>query len=295
MPTGNNYFIFALVNLGFIGQIALMMYYTSSTNIQKNWNEYRCNPAYWIYSNDVSADFSYCVQNSQVNMMSTVLQPMTYMISSLASFAQSATNGTNNSRGMLSNIRGFVSDLIPNMFGIFTAILVEIQKMFIAIKDMVAKMLGVITTVIFMLDGFVKLLSAGAGTFGSTVKFMSCFHPDTKVKTKDGQIFSMKDLPLGVELEDGGKVFSVMKLDNPNKLPFYKIDGGVNCEPIYVTGDHFVYDNDSGKFIKVKDYSNAVLQSELVADWVSCLITSNQRIPIGQHIFWDWEDDELTK
>ena len=56
-----------------------------------------------------------------------------------------------------------------------------------------------------------------------------------------------------------------------------------------------MYDNDSGKFIKVKDYSNAVLQSELVADWVSCLITSNQRIPIGQHIFWDWEDDELTK
>ena len=296
MPTGNNYFIFALVNLGFIAQIALMMYYTSSTNIQNNWNEYRCNPAYWIYSNDVSADFRYCVQNSQVNMMSTVLQPMTYMISSLASFAQSATHGTNNSRGMLSNIRGFVSNLIPNMFGIFTAILVELQKMFIAIKDMVAKMLGVITTIIFMLDGFVKLLSASAGTFGSTVKFMSsCFHPDTKVKTKDGQIFSMKDLPLGVELEDGCKVFSVMKLDNPKKSPFYKIDGGVNGEAIYVTGDHFVYDNDSGKFIKVKDYSNAVLQSELVADWVSCLITSNQRIPIGQHIFWDWEDDELTK
>jgi hypothetical protein len=227
--------------------------------------------------------------------MSTILQPMTYMISSLASFAQTATNGANNARGMLSNIRGFVSKIIPNIFGIFTAVLVELQKMIIAIKDMVAKMLGVITTIIYMLDGFVKLLSAGAGTFGSTIKFMSCFHPDTKVKTKNGQVFPMKDLPLGVELEDGGKVFSVMKLDNPQKSPFYKIDGGVNGEAIYVTGDHFVYDNDSGKFIKVKDYSKAVLQSELVADWVSCLITSNQRIPIGQHIFWDWEDDELTK
>jgi hypothetical protein len=295
MPTGNNYFIFALVNLGFIAQIGLMMYYTSSTNIQNNWNEYRCNPAYWIYSNDISADFNYCVQNSQVNMMSTVLQPMTYMISSLASFAQSATNGTNNSRGMLSNIRDSVSKIIPNMFGIFTAILVELQKMIIAIKDMVAKMIGVITTVIFMLDGFVKLLSAGAGTFGASIKFMSCFHPDTKIKTKNGDVFSMKDLPLGVELEDGCKVFSVMKLDNPNKLPFYKIDGGVNGESIYVTGDHFVYDNVVGKFIKVKYYSKAVLEPEHVADWVSCLITSNQHIPIGQHIFWDWEDDELTK
>jgi hypothetical protein len=296
MPTGNNYFIFALVNLGFIAQIALMMYYTSASDIKNNWNQYRCNPSYWIYSDDVSSDFNYCVQNSQVNMMGTILQPMTYMVSSLASFAQSATNGTNNARGMLSNIRGFVSDIIPNIFGIFTAILVELQKMIIAIKDMVAKMIGVITTFIFMLDGFTKLLSAGAGTFSSTVKFMSsCFHPDTKVKTKSGDIYSMKDLPLGVELEDGGKVFSVMKLDNANKSPFYKISGGVNGDDIYVTGDHFIYDKELGKFIKVKDYSKAIIQPESVPDWVSCLITTNQRIPIGEHIFWDWEDDELTK
>lgn len=296
MPTGNNYFIFALVNLGFIAQIALMMYYTSASDIKKNWNQYRCNPSYWIYSDDLSADFNYCVQNSQVNMMGTILQPMTYMVSSLASFAQSSTDSTNNARGALSNIRGFVSDIIPNIFGIFTAILVEIQKMIIAIKDMVAKMIGVITTFIFMLDGFTKLLGAGAGTFSSTVKFMSsCFHPDTKIRTKNGIIYSMKDLPLGVELEDGGKVFSVMKLDNPNKDPFYKINNGVNDEPIYVTGDHFIYDKDIGKFIKVKDYSNAIIQPDKVADWVSCLITSNQRITIGSHIFWDWEDDELTK
>lgn len=296
MPTGNNYFIFALVNLGFIVQIALMMYYTSASDIKQNWNKYRCNPSYWIYSDDVGADFNYCVQNTQVNMMSTILQPMTYMISSLTSFAQSSSDSTNNARGALSNIRGFVSNIIPNIFGIFTAILVEVQKMVIAIKDMVEKMIGIITTFIFMLDGFTKLLSAGAGTFSSTIKFMSsCFHPDTKVKTKDGAIYSMKDLPLGVELEDGGKVFSVMKLDNPNKSPFYKISGGVNGEPIFVTGDHFIYDKESNKFIKVKDYVNATIQPDYVANWVSCLITSNQKIPIGTHIFWDWEDDELTK
>ena len=296
MPTGNNYLIFALVNLGFIAQIVLITYYTSATDVKQNWNKYRCNPSYWIYSDDVSADFNYCVQNSQVNMMGTILQPMTYMVSSLASFAQSSTTSTNNARGMLSNIRDSISNIIPNIFGIFTAVLVEIQRMIIAIKDMVAKMIGVITTFIFMLDGFTKLLSAGAGTFSSTIKFMSsCFHPETKVKTKSGEIYFMKDLPLGVELEDGGKVFSVMKIDNPNKLPFYKIAGGINDDDILVTGDHFIYDNETNKFIKVKDYKKAVLQPDLVSDYVSCLITSNQKIPIGQTVFWDWEDDELTK
>ena len=296
MPTGNNYFIFALVNLGFFAQIALMMYYTSSTNVKDNWNEYRCNPAYWIYSDDMSADFSYCAQNSQVNMMGALMQPMSYMVSALSSFAESSSGDSNNARGMISNIRDFLSNIIPSIFGVFLNLIVEFQRMIIAIKDMIAKLIGVITTLMYMLDGFTKLLLAGAGTFGSTIKFMSCFHPDTKVKTKDGQIFAMKDLPLGAELEDGGKVFSVMKLDNNvNKDSFYKIKGGVNGETIYVTGHHFIYDSNLSKFVKVKDYPDAVIQSEVTSDWVSCLITSNQRISIGEHIFWDWEDDELTK
>lgn len=295
MPTGKNYLYFALVNLGFIAQIALLMYYTSSTNIQNNWNEYRCNPAYWIYSDDVSSDFNYCVQNSQINTMGALLQPMTYMVSSLATMAQSASETANNSRGMLSNIRGFVSNIVPNMFGVFTNLMVEIQKMFIAIKDMMSKTVGIITTCMFMFDGFIKLLTAGAGAFGASVKYATCFHPDTKVKIKNGDIFTMKDIPLGAELSDGGKVVSVMKLDNANKVPYYKIDGGVNDEPIYVTGDHFIYDNITQKFVKVKNYPKAVLQPEHIPEWVSCLITTTQRIPIGQYIFWDWEDDELTK
>jgi hypothetical protein len=138
-------------------------------------------------------------------------------------------------------------------------------------------------------------MTSGAGVFGATIKYVSCFHPETKVKTKNGEIFTMKDIPLGAELTDGGKVISVMKLDNADRVPYYKIDGGVNSEPIYVTGDHFIYDNTTNKFIKVKNHKDAVIQLNFIPDWVSCLITSKQRIPIGQHIFWDWEDDELTK
>jgi len=294
MPTGKNYFIFALVNLGFIAQIALMMYYTSATNIKDNWNEYRCNPSYWIYSDSVASDFNYCVQNSQVNMMGTLMQPMSYMISSLATFAESSNNDVNNARGMLSNVRDFLSNIIPNIFGLFLNLIVEFKKMISAIKDMFAKLIGVITTLMYMLDGLTKMLIAGAGVVGTALKFTTCFHPETKVKTKDGSVFAMKDLPLGAELTDGSKIISVMKLDNTNKDVFYKINGGVNGEQIYVTGDHFIYDSVKNQFVKVKDYPNAVI-TDIKPEWVSCLITSNQRIPIGEHIFWDWEDDELTK
>jgi hypothetical protein len=294
MPTGKNYLIFGLVNLGFIAQIALFMYYTSAAKVKANWNEYRCNPSYWMYSDSISDDFNYCVQDSQVNMMGTLMQPMTYMVSSLASFAEGATQDINNSRGMISNIRDFLADIIPNIFSVFINLIVEFQRMIIAIKDMFAKMVGMITTFMFMLDSLSKLMISGAGVFGAAMP-KSCFHPDTKVKTKSGDIFAMKDLPLGAELEDGGKVFSVMKIDNQNKDPYYKINGGINGETIYVTGHHFIYNKITDKFVKVMDHPDAVIESNNIPEWVSCLITTNQRIPIGQHTFWDWEDDELTK
>jgi hypothetical protein len=136
--------------------------------------------------------------------------------------------------------------------------------------------------------------STWKGPPGQLVKAIgSCFHPETKIKVKGGEIFAMKDLPLGVELEDGGKVFSVLKVDNPNKDPLYKINN--DLEPIYVTGEHFILDPTTNNFIQVKDYKDAELQTVVHSDWFSCLITTNRRIPIGKHIFWDWEDDELTK
>ena len=104
----------------------------------------------------------------------------------------------------------------------------------------------------------------------------------------------MKDLPLGAELEDGAKIFAVLKIDNSNKDPLYKIKGGVNGEDIYVTGKHFILDKKQDKFIYVENYEGAVKQDEVVNDWFSCLITTNRRIVIEDHIFWDWEDDELT-
>ena len=77
--------------------------------------------------------------------------------------------------------------------------------------------------------------------------------------------------------------------------PFYKIKGGVNGEFIYVTGSHFIYDKKQNKFIEVKNFSGSKIQYDIKSDWFSCLITTNRRIKIGKHIFWDWEDDELTK
>jgi hypothetical protein len=296
MPTMNNYFNFIYVNLGFLAQITVMMYFKSIIEIKQNWPVYRCNPPYWVFSDNIAEDFTYCVQNTQVNLMGYLLQPLNYMVSSLGSVGLDFTTQLDSARNMFSFIREAISKIIDNVFGVFLNIVVELQKTTISIKDMVGKMIGLITTIMYILDGSIKTMnSAWAGPPGQLVKALgSCFHPETKVRLKNGEIYFMKDLPLGAELEDGAKVFSVMKIANLYKNPLYKIKGGVNDEDIFVTGDHFMYDPECKNWKQVKDCDFANKQSEVKQDWFSCLITTNRQIKIGKHQFWDWEDDELT-
>jgi hypothetical protein len=218
------------------------------------------------------------------------------MVSSLGSIGLNFTGALDAVRNMFAFIRDAVSKIIDNVFGVFFNITTELQRITISIKDMVGKMIGLITTILYVLDGSIKTMnSAWSGPPGQLVQALgSCFHPDTKVKLRNGEIYSMKDLPLGAELEDGAKVFSVMKIANLHNSPLYKIKGGVNGENIYVTGQHFIYDTRSKQWKQVKDCEYAFEQNEVEADWFSCLITTNRQIKIEKHQFWDWEDDELT-
>ena len=109
----------------------------------------------------------------------------------------------------------------------------------------------------------------------------------------------MQNIPLGSELSDGGKVFAVLKVDNTKKEPLYRIkgkskNGKSETQDIFVTGEHFIFDKETNKWIQVKDYKNATIQKDFIIDYFSCLITTNRRIPIDNELFWDWEDDELA-
>ena len=61
-----------------------------------------------------------------------------------------------------------------------------------------------------------------------------------------------------------------------------------------ITGSHYIYDSTVGKFVKVENYSGAKITKKK-SKILSCLITSTHKIPVGEHTFWDWEDDKIPK
>jgi len=298
MPKGSDWVNFIYINLAFVAQVVAMYYFTAVQDIKDNWPKYRCNPMYMPLSDDIQSDFVYCIQSMQTNYMGYLLQPLTYITSNLSAMGAGFVNNIDSIRYMMSNIRTFLTTITEGIFGVFLNIIISFQKIMISIKDLVGKMIGVMVAMMYIMDGSLKTInSSWNGPPGQMVRALGkCFHPDTKIKLNDGTVKMMKDLNLGDVLENGVKIMATMQLENASgEEKLYKLENmGVNGEDIYVTGKHMVYSEKERKYIYVKDLEGAVEQDEVKSEWFSCLITYNHTIPIGQLIFWDWEDDEIS-
>jgi len=296
MPKGIDWVHFIYINLAFIVLIFSMYFFASVAEIKKDWPKYRCNPMFMPLSDNIQNDFVYCVQNMQNSYMGYLLEPLTYITSNLSTMGGQFTDSLNFFRVMISNMRTFLSTITEGIFGVFLNLVIEFQKITIGIKDLVGKLIGVVVTLLYIMDGSLKTMqSSWNGPPGQMVRAL-CFHPDTKVKLKGGNVVSMKDLNLGDVLESGSKVNVILKLDNENlKTDFYVMPNGVDGSNVYVTGSHMVFCKQSGKWIAVSEHPDAKKQDIVKSRWFSSLITSDHKIVIGDNIFYDWEDDDLLQ
>jgi hypothetical protein len=298
MPSGKNWINFLYVNIAFVLYITGVFYYSQLADIKAKWPLYRCNPIYMPLADDIQSNFVYCIQSMQTNFMGYLLEPLTFLTSSINNVLGSFLEEINFVRAMFDKIRNFITSIIQSVFGVFLNLVIEFQRITIGIKDLIGKTIGIMVTLMYVMDGSIKTMnSTWNGPPGQLVRALGkCFYPHILVKLANGEVKAIKDVDLGDVLENDVVVESVMKIDNKReKLPLYLIKGeGVNGEDIYVTGSHLVYDKLSNKFIKVENYKKAVL-SKLETEWFSCLITNNHKIPVGNEVFWDWEDHFVKK
>jgi len=59
-----------------------------------------------------------------------------------------------------------------------------------------------------------------------------------------------------------------------------------------VTGHHLIRDESENRFVKVKDHIDSKVTNEIIKEFC-CLITDDHLITIGEHTFWDYEDDNV--
>ena len=297
MPTGRNWMNFLYINLGFFIQIFVMFFWKKSKEIKDDWNTYRCNPMYMPMSDDMSTDFTYCVQNIQTDMMDDLLQPVTYTTSMLGDLGTSMGEDIDSARGMTSKIRDFAGKIVQQIFGVFLNLVVEFQKMSISIKDLVGKFLGVLVSVMYIMEGSHKtMVSIQKGPPGQLLNALGghCFSPDTLLTLKGGRVVHMKNVKLDDVLENGSVVVATMKISNALGESYYKFKSKHDITKIiFVTGEHYV--QHKGKYIQVKYHPEAEFVYNKIDTFFNCLITNDHLIEIDGYTFWDWEDKLLPQ
>jgi len=285
--------------LTFIGIYLINLLGINIANIKKHWSRYRCNPLVMpfagLFGYNINENFTYCIQNMHTSYSGETTNPIQYHLSNMNKTSTQTNSANQASRSNSSNIRFFFADIIKGVMGVFLNILIEIQKIVMSLKDIFANQIAIVLTLLYTLSGALMTMnSAWAGPPGQFVRAL-CFHPDTLVRTYKNKLVKMKNLKLGDKLKDGTIIQATMNIHNLDTSgnyieSLYSIDGGEKNKQILVSGSHLIFNDNNQQFIYVKDSPKSTI-SKINSKKLSCLITANHLIPLGKHIFHDWEDN----
>jgi hypothetical protein len=252
-----------------------------------------------------SDNFVYCVQNMQTNYMGFLLKPVNFNLNLSANILGSLIESVNGLRAFFDQLRSLVTNIFGSIFSVFLNLIIEVQRVTINIKDLFGKMVAIMGTMMYILNGSIMTMeSAWKGPPGDLVRTVSkikirCFDPNTIIKTLNDGYVKMSELKLGDKLKDGSEVVCTMMINNLDEQgnpiePYYVLENGENGEKIYVSGTHLIYNPQTLEFEMVSENKNAV-KTTTYGKYFTCLITSSHIIPIGKYVFHDWEDNNGSK
>lgn len=147
------------------------------SNIEKDWPKYRCNPTIMpfadMFGHNSKENFIYCMQNIQGNYMSFLTLPFQYGLDLLTDIGSEINGSINSITRMINYIKGAFGNIITNIFGVVFNLMVEVQRIIITFKDMLKSLLGIIATVMFIMEGTMHTFgSLWNGPIGQGVRFI---------------------------------------------------------------------------------------------------------------------------
>ena len=126
-------------------------------NIKKNWMIYRCNPGIIpfasFFGHDVQENFMYCIQNTQSGYMKYLMVPFNYILALVGTVAEQLVKNIQDIREYINKLRARILRLIQDLFGVILNILIAFQKIIISMRDLMNKLIGIFTTILYLMTG----------------------------------------------------------------------------------------------------------------------------------------------
>ena len=145
--------------------------------IKEEWPKYRCNPMVipfaGVFGQDVTTNFTYCIQNMQQSYMSELLKPINYAGKLIGEISGDVTKALQAVRGFFNKIRNFIMAIVQEIMGVFLNLLIGIQQQSMVLKDLFAKTIGLMVTCLYILQG--AMWSMKSGSSSSFLLIFFCF------------------------------------------------------------------------------------------------------------------------
>jgi len=157
----------------------------STKEIAADWTAQRCKPQNMLLAGqimeptDMTAaeytrnNFDYCVQHIVTDASSYALQPLNYLMQAVGTMQGELSASMDDSRGFLANLRSSVTDVTESIFQRTLSVMIPVQRMFIALLDMLGKTQGIMTASLYtFLGSYFTLQSLMGAILEAIVKIL---------------------------------------------------------------------------------------------------------------------------
>lgn len=289
-----------------------MVFVSMFEDIEENWAEYKCDPSVMpfadVFGHDTMSNFYGCVQTTQSTFTKHMLAPVNYGMNMLADVGTNFQDTLQKSRTFLSTIRDKVTSIVEFIYGAFVNTVIEFQRLTIGIKDLLFKVIGIIITFLYFVDGSIKALtSLWKGPVGGAIRTVGklriprirfprirfprfCFIGKNKVALEDGVVKRLDKLELGDCLQFNNKVIGIIKL-NSIDTQLYSLGNTT------VTGFHKVYNGkNNDELIDVNKIRKSIKVTNTKDKYLYNFVTEKGYINFGDEFnFSDWNENTKSE
>uniref|UniRef100_A0A6C0BT15 Vint domain-containing protein n=1 Tax=viral metagenome TaxID=1070528 RepID=A0A6C0BT15_9ZZZZ len=289
------------------------VFVTMFDDIKNNWGEYRCNPMVMPFASsfghDTTQNFYDCVQNTQSTFMSYMLTPINHGMDMLADTGLQFEESLQQVRTFLSELRNKIVSIVEFIYGAFVNTVVEFQRLTVSLKDVAYKIVGIIITFLYFVDGSVKALtSLWKGPVGGAIRTVGkfrlprirfprlnpfCFSKESMIPVRgidstDVVYKSPDKIKIGDKISNSVVLATILLL-NDKVTPMYSLK--TNNSKVICTETHKVYSGD--KLVLISEIEGAVRMENDKSDYVYNFITESGMISIDNYNYCDWNEVSL--
>ena len=179
--SGGSLILFIVFTIIFLLLLTFCFVMMKAQDIRDNWTDDQCKPYVLPFAGLINApegtsimdytsdNFQQCLNIVQSSIAGEALAPTTFITSAIASTIGELQDSVNSIRGMFDKVRTQLQAVVQEIMGRLMNVVIPIQTIILSLKDFIGKLVGVLTTCIYMLLSVYYNLQSLMGASGELV------------------------------------------------------------------------------------------------------------------------------